>query len=326
MLRKSFRGKNWENITPATEETKPAGIDLDRAIEIFSGEYAEQGWAERSLKYHQENLSVLKKYLVYVRGIEDIGLVTHQVLKDFKGYLVNRGLKKNTVNGRIRTLRVFFGKLADLGYIPTNPAAGLEEIKKRETPVIVPFTDEQVRQLLAQPDQSTFVGLRDWVIMQVLLDTGVRVDELCSLRLGDIDFRHNTITVVRGKGSKTRNVLFGSATRKALLKYISRTGLNDPEGYLFLNQDGGQLKKRTVQDNISNYAQKAGIKGVRCSPHTFRHTFAKMFLMNGGDPYVLRDLMGHSTMNTVIIYLRLFRPDLEQKYRGKSPVDNLFKR
>jgi len=324
MLR-SFRGKNWEyeQLTPATNKIEPVGINIEEAIEIFAGEYAEQGWAKRSLQFHLDNLSVFKKYLMYCRDINDIGLVELQVLKDFKAHMANKGLKKNTINGRIRTLRVFFRKLNDLGYIRTDPSKGLDEIKKRESPEIIPFNDKQIRLLLAQPDRTTFTGLRDWVIMQVLLDTGIRVEELINLRIADIDFKHNSITVVRGKGSKTRNVFFGKTTRKALQKYIVKVGLRNQDEYVFLNQDGGQLKKRTVQDSIAKYAQKAGIQGVRCSPHTFRHTFAKMFLMNGGNPYVLRDLLGHTTMNTVTIYLRLFNPDLEKKYQGKSPVDNL---
>jgi integrase/recombinase XerD len=93
-----------------------------------------------------------------------------------------------------------------------------------------------------------------------------------------------------------------------------------------LNQDGYPLRPRSVEDRISLYARAAGIKGVRPSPHTFRHSFAKMFLMNDGDPYVLRDLLGHNTMAMVIIYLKLFREDLYKKYIGKSPVDNLSRR
>jgi integrase/recombinase XerD len=324
---KSFRGRNWDytdKSTPGTGKLEPIGISINDAIEIFASEYSELGWAKRTLKFHLENLNVLKKYLIFHQGIEDIGLISFQVLKDFRGYLINKGLKKNTINGRIRTLKVFFRKMQEIGHLPCNLSKGIEEIKKRESPEIVPFSDEQIRLLLGQPNRITFAGFRDWVIMQVLLDTGIRLEELCNLKVSSVDLKHNSIIVVRGKGSKTRIVVFGVTTKKALMKYMTKVGLKNPEEYLFLNQDGGQLKNRTVQENIANYGYKAGLKGVRCSPHTFRHTFAKNFLMSDGDPYVLRDLLGHSTMNTVTIYLRLFNPDLQKKYRGKSPVDKLF--
>lgn len=324
---KSFRGRNWDYIdksTPGTGKLEPIGISINDAIEIFASEYSEQGWAKRSLEAHLEGPSVFKKYLLNLRGIEDVGVIALDVLKDFRTSLINRGLKKNTINGRVRTLKVFFRKLYEANYIPFNPSTGIQEIKKRESPEIVPFTEKQMRLLLVQPNQTTFSGFRDWVLMQLLFDTGIRLDELCNIKLGHLDLKHNSILIIRGKGAKTRTVMFGRKTRKALIKYIAKTGLKNPDDYLFLNQDGGRLKNRSVQENISKYGQQAGLKEVRCSPHTFRHSFAKNFLMNGGDPYVLRDLLGHSSMNTVTIYLRLFSPDLEKKYRGKSPVDNLF--
>ncbi|MCG8401237.1 MAG: tyrosine-type recombinase/integrase, partial [Firmicutes bacterium] len=125
-----------------------------------------------------------------------------------------------------------------------------------------------------------------------------------------------------GKRNKSRTVFFGLKTRKKLMKYLNITK-GQSDDFLILSQDGFRIKSRTVQDNITKYARAAAITGVRPSPHTFRHTFAKMFLMNGGDPYVLRDLLGHNSMSTVILYLKLFREDLYQKYKGKSPVDRI---
>ncbi len=326
-MKRNFRNNyNRVNVIPEDSGPRLTGINLDRAIDLFTGEYTEQGWVERSLQFHKENLNVLFNYLGEIKLIDDIGLVTTEVLKDFIGYMRNKGLKENTINGRVKTFHVFFGIMTVLGYIPHDPSSVIRETKSRMKPVIIPFSEDQIKALLTQPNQKSFVGLRDWVMMQILLDTGIRVEELINVRFGNVDFKHNSIMVVRGKGQKTRTVIFGHVTRKALMRYVAKVGFSEPEEYLFLNQDGGQLKKRTVQDIISKYGEKAGIKGVRCSPHTFRHTFAKMFVLNEGDPYVLRDLLGHADMTTVTIYLKLFRPDLERKYRGKSPVDKLFRR
>jgi len=166
--------------------------------------------------------------------------------------------------------------------------------------------------------------MRDYMIMQLLLDSGIRLEELCSIRVSDVDIKGCSIYIRQGKGRKSRTVFFGIETRRSIAKYLTFTGIaNEGDTNLVLNQDGHPLRPRSIQERISLYAGTAGIKGVRPSPHTFRHTFAKMFLMNEGDPYALRDLLGHNTMSTVIIYLKLFREDLYKKYRGRSPVDGL---
>jgi integrase/recombinase XerD len=289
---------------------------MDEALEIFKNNYMLDDRSCRTLAFHLENLAVFDKYLAPT--LNGSG-VTSAVLEDYKMDMRHRNLKKNTINGRIKTLRVFFRILKESGYTTSDPAAGLKTIKGPK-PDIVPFTGEQILALFAQPDTTTFVGLRDRMIMQILLDTGIRLDELCGLDLESLDLKKCSLRVL-GKGRKLRAVMFGSETAKAIRKYLHFTGITD--GYLILSQDGLPLQSRSVQERITIYAKAAGIKGVRPSPHTFRHTFAKMFLMNGGDPYVLRDLLGHETMSTVIIYLKLFRDDLHKKYQGKSPVDRL---
>lgn len=301
--------------------TEYSAIDFDLAIDIFKDEYMRDEWSPRTLSFHTENLNVFRKY-IETQGMT-LGQVTPGVLDQFVKNMRSAGRKKNTINGRVKTLRVFFGILNKKGYIPQNPAFSLDTIQGPKTD-IKPFTSEQVKALLSKPDRSTFVGLRDYMIMQLLLDTGIRLDELCNAKVSDIDTKGCSLYVRLGKGRKSRTVFFGAETRKSVIKYLSVIGTaKDGELNLILNQDGGPLRPRSVQERISIYAEAAGIRGVRPSPHTFRHTFAKMYLMNEGDPYALRDLLGHNTMSTVILYLKLFRDDLRVKYRGKSPVDRL---
>lgn len=298
-----------------------SAIDFDLAVDVFKDEYMRDDWSTRTLSFHLENLSVFRKY-IETQGMT-LGQVTPGVLDQFVKNMRSAGKKKNTINGRVKTLRVFYRILHKKGYVPQNHAFSLDTIEGPETDII-PFTSEQVKALLSKPERSTFVGLRDYMIMEILLDTGIRLDEMCNAKVSDIDTKGCSLYVRLGKGRKSRTVFFGAETRKSVIKYLSVTGIvKDGEQNLILNQDGGPLKPRSVQERISIYAEAAGIRGVRPSPHTFRHTFAKMYLMNGGDPYALRDLLGHNTMTTVIRYLKLFREDLRVKYRGKSPVDRL---
>lgn len=318
---RNFRTKKiGQSDAPAVSE---CNIDFDEAIEIFKEQYMRDDWSQRTLDFHIENISNFKKFLITQVGDQES--ISHELLEKYIMSMRSARKKKNTINGRIKTLRVFLRVLYENEYIDFNPAASLKSIKGKSTEII-PFNDEQVKALLNMPDKDTFAGLRDYMIMRILLDTGIRLNELCNIRLSDINMKDYRIYIRKGKGRKSRTVFFGNDTRKTIQKYLNFTGLSDADEYLILNPDGFQLKPRSVQERISIHATAAGIKGVRPSPHTFRHTFAKMFLMNDGDPYVLKDLLGHNSMSTVIIYLKLFRDDLYKKYQGKSPVDRLFSR
>lgn len=321
MQNRSFRRRGVIKTYGSQHKENNLEIDFSTAITIFRDEYMRDDWSERTLAFHFENMAIFSKYLSLVGIGENISDISPRLLEDFIKSMRNAGKKRNTINGRIKTLRVFFRVLYDSGYISSNPADGLKTIKGPNSN-ITPFTDEQIAKLLAQPDQNTFTGLRDHLIMTIFLDTGIRLDELCSIRISVIDIKNGTIYIEKGKGNKSRTVFFGLETRKKLLKYIQIIQ-GQGDDFLILNQDGFRIKPRTVQDNIAKYARAAGITGVRPSPHTFRHTFAKMFLMNDGDPYALRDLLGHNSMSTVILYLKLFREDLHKKYKGKSPVDRI---
>lgn len=315
----SFRGR--QNIIPE-ESSQPkdaVSIDFPTAIAIFKNEYMRDDWSQRTLAFHLENLAIFKKFLLLSSTGDNINAISPRILEDFVKSMRHAGKKKNTINGRIKTLRVFFRVLNESGYISSNPAAGLKTIKG-PGPSIIPFSDEQVAKLLMQPDQNTFTGLRDYLIMSLLLDTGIRLYELCNIRVSDINIKDCTIFIRKGKGNKSRTVFFGLDTRKKLLAYL-KIAKCEGEDFLILNQDGYPLKPRSVQDNIAKYARAAGITGVRPSPHTFRHTFAKMYLMNGGDPYALKDLLGHNCMSTANLYVKLFKSDLHKKY--KSPIDRI---
>ncbi|MEG6512445.1 tyrosine-type recombinase/integrase [Desulforamulus ruminis] len=312
-----FRKKVYN--TPVGDVEVGDSFDMEEAVDLFTDAYMYDDWSKRTLKFHLENLAAFKKFLLTrQKGAR----VSSRLLGDFIGEMRKNGRKLNTINGRIKTLRVFFRVLCEKEYIGKNPAENLRTIKGAGSEII-PFSQEQVKALLAAPDKNTFVGLRDYMIMLILLDTGVRLDELVHVRPSDISLNSKSIFIRSGKGKKSRTVYFGAETRKAIQKYLKYIGIRDEERPLLLNQDGQPLRPRTIQERIAEYAKNAQIKGVRCSPHTFRHTFSKMFLMGGGDPYVLRDLLGHSTMSTVITYIKLFREDLQKKYRGNSPVDKL---
>lgn len=187
---------------------------------------------------------------------------------------------------RLRTLRQFFGFLVNEGYLAENPAARVEKLKTAET-LIVAMNKEQVRRLLAIPDRTTFTGIRDYTIMLLLLDTGLRLSEVSGLRLGDINFTENHIKVM-GKGAKERTVPLQGKLKKALKEYLAHRGNEPDHDYVFISVENRPLTNRNLQERIKIISQKAGVNEVRTSPHTWRHTFARFYILNGGDPFSLK--------------------------------------
>ncbi len=149
------------------------------------------------------------------------------------------------------------------------------------------------------------------------------MSELVNLQIKDLDLERGFFKVM-GKGARERLVPFGAKVQTALWKYIHKfrpEPFHPNIGNLFLRSDGWSLTCDQVYRLIRNYGRKAGIEGVRCSPHTFRHTFAKKFLINGGDLFTLQKILGHSSLAVVRMYVELTSEDVQIQHRRYSPVD-----
>jgi site-specific recombinase XerD len=191
---------------------------------------------------------------------------------------------------------------------------------------IVPtFTDSQIQELLNTIDTRTPKGYRDYAIILALLDTGMRVSELCRLKLDDVWLEEGMLKVL-GKGNKERLIPVGKQVQRSFWHYISRFR-PDPAtanfGFLFLTRDGRPMTKDRVEKIIAHYGKKAGLKGVRCSPHTLRHTAAVKFLRNGGDVFSLQRMLGHASLEMTRRYCELANIDVKRAHTTASPVDNL---
>ena len=231
-------------------------------------------------------------------------------------------LSPTTINHYIRTTQQFFAFLLEEGYLLEDPAKPLKKVKAPKV-IIEAFTVDQVKELFAMPNKKTFVGFRDYCIMLVLLDTGVRLSELLNIRLDDVDLQQRKIKVM-GKGAKERYVFFNTTTRDALKKYMDVRGRSLHHSFLWISREDGPLKRETIQERLAQYGQQAGLKNVRVSPHTFRHSFAKLFILNGGNTLALQNLLGHSTLEMVRHYVNLWGTDLQAMHRQFSPVDKIF--
>lgn len=205
---------------------------------------------------------------------------------------------------------------------------------KPERRVITPFSDDDIRALLSSLGSSrsyrrgTTIQIkhtlpnheRNEAIIFMLLDTGIRVTELCTLTMRKLDLRNRGIQVI-GKGEKERYIPFSARTGKSLFRYLTVRQTDSLYENVFLSQDGGELDRTDILHMLTALGKRAGVEG--CHPHRFRHTFAVNYLRNGGDPYTLQVILGHSTMEMVQTYLKLSQIDFETKHRLASPVENM---
>lgn len=229
------------------------------------------------------------------------------------------GLATLTITGRIRSCRPLFRFLyPDQKWVPllANAASSAPERK------LHCFTHEEVQAILHQPDQKTFVGYRNYVMMLVFLDTGIRLAEMSHLQLDDVLLEEQSIRIVRSKGSKSRYVPISTTCLKHLQSYIQLRGeLQLPD--LWITRCNKPLQRGAIMKIIQKHCRGALQSRLFGSAHTFRHTMARMFLMNGGNVYALQHILGHSTLEMTRNYVRLLASDLQVQHERWSPVESL---
>jgi integrase/recombinase XerD len=231
-------------------------------------------------------------------------------------------LSLQTVRGYVRSIKTFFTWCVDEGLLDVSPATRLVQPKAPEY-LIPTFSQQHIETMLASCDQADPLGFRDYVLLLVFLDTGMRLSELCGLRVGDV---HDRYVRVFGKGRKEREIGIHPEVGKLLWKYIQkyRKPANPAEEGLFVGRYGEPLKLSGVEDLFKRLKRNCNLEGVRVSPHTFRHTFAKMYLEQGGELFKLSREMGHSTVQVTEGYLKQFRSaEARREHTDFSPIGQL---
>lgn len=297
-----------------------------------------EGKSPNTIRIYTTALSILQRFLGRKGFPTDVTRIGPEEIREFIGYLQNtnafiehpftgpqqKGLTGHTINCYLRAIRAFWGWLLAEEFIEINPFDKIT-IPKPPKKVITPFSEEQIRALLNTIDTKSAIGFRDWTIVLTLLDTGIRVSELTDLRLDDANLEQRHLKI-RGKGNKERIVPIGISVQRAIARYLTKYRANpiySLSDNLFLNRDGVPLTPNRIESIVERYASRAGIQGVRTSPHTFRHTFAIAYLRNGGDVFTLQRILGHETLDMVRNYVCLAQYDLQEAHLRCSPVDNL---
>jgi integrase/recombinase XerD len=306
---------------------------LANLIDGFRLSCQTEGKSPRTVEWYVCFLERFNEFLTNRKLPSDVKEIDITYLRTFVRYLQTEARNRRngnalsvaTVQGYCRTLKAFFSWLMREGYIESNPTYKLP-IPKGAGKLINTFGTDQITRLIEVCQRADDLGQRNLAIFLLLLDSGIRVSELVSINLEDVDLAEGHIKIRIGKGNKERIVPIGSLVQKALWKYINNSRaqpITDKVRSLFLSNNGLPLTRSGIQQLIRRCGKRAGINGVRCSPHTLRHTFSRNYLVNGGDIFSLQRILGHSSLASVRTYLNLFAEDIKRQHQRFSPVDNL---
>lgn len=301
----------------------PHGFDkvlTANASEAFLLRCQAQNLSAGTITWYTDRLRLWNLF-IEAKGVTMAKEVTPELIRLYLEDMRKRKMASGYVTRSYGALRCFFGFLARERMIPQNPFALIAK-PRMEQKLIKPLTMEQARLLLAGINKRTFQGQRLWTMTVLILDTGLRVSEVLGLRLDQVDFQAGALRVM-GKGAKERQVPFSSVAKQALWNYITRRGEVPGQDLVFISQFGQRLERCWMQKALRRANVKIGLQGVRLSPHTLRHTFATQYIINGGDAFSLQDILGHSTINMVRLYVTLANRDVAMLHRRFSPMERM---
>ena len=241
--------------------------------------------------------------------------------EDILGYMASLNSKSaRTSARRLSSLRRFFQYLAREGHINSDPSARIAA-PRIGRPLPKSLTEAEVEDLLAAPDTSTAIGQRDRAMLEVLYATGLRVSELVSLQMGQVNLRQGVVRVI-GKGNKERLVPLGEEAVDWLEKFIRQGRVEllqgPPVATLFPSRRGRMMTRQNFWYALRRYAVQAGITKT-LSPHVLRHAFATHLLNHGADLRVVQMLLGHSDISTTQIYTHVARERLKNLHAEHHP-------
>jgi len=278
----------------------------------------EKNFAQNTINSYRRDLTNLVNFLE-AKGIKLWEQITKNVLTEFSRELASHRLSASSRRRAISAVRSFFKYLSQQKNLEENPAEALESPKVGR-PLPHFLTIEQVNTLVQQPNVSTPLGLRDRTLLELLYATGLRVSELISLKLEQVDIEQGLIRVI-GKGKKERIVLFGEISKEWLMKYLNyaRPKLAGSKFFphLFISRRGKPLTRQIVWRMIGIYAKKAGL--LSAHPHQIRHSFATHLLEGGADLRAVQTLLGHASITTTEIYTNVQPSYLIEEHKKHHP-------
>jgi site-specific recombinase XerD len=290
----------------------------------------QRGLSENTERVYLADLQAFREYLL--REYLALRDMDRSTLRGYLAWLATpareggKGYQRVSVARKLTVLRSFYLFLVQEGMFQSTPVPSGRSFRLKVAKPLPTFLGHrEAERLLDAPDDSTSMGLRDKTILELLYACGIRLAEIHGMNLADINFGQRSI-LVRGKGNKERETLFGEAAESALLRYLNESRpLLDEEAApgektdaLFLNRYGQRLSRRSIEALVRKYGTAAGTRDD-VHPHTLRHTYATHMLEGGADLRVIQELLGHSSPQTTQIYTHVTKTEALHAYLAHHP-------
>lgn len=281
----------------------------------------ERKYPENTVTSYLKDIYNYNKYIH--QKILNFKTITKDEIREYLKYLDKEKKSKSSISRQLSALRNFYTFLLHKEIVDNNPFKNINNPKKdKKLPNFL--QNDELQNIFDSIDTTSELGIRNRLIIELLYATGIRVSELTSLKLEEIDI-HNKEIKITGKGNKERIVYFGDYAKKFLLLYINKSrktllGTNN-NSYLLINNKGTKLTNRGVEFIVDEIVKKASLKH-NISPHVLRHTFATDMLNNGADLKSVQELLGHESLSTTQIYTHITNERLRSVYLHTFPRQN----
>lgn len=296
--------------------SKKSTLTISEAFEMFIRKCKIKNLTDLSISSYEKKMV---HFYEFMDKEEPITTVTADTVDDYILWLrENTEANDITINSYLRSVRAFLYYCMECNYIPSFKIRLIKAEKKiKET-----YTDEELVRLLQKPDinNCSFSCYKTWVFENYLLATGNRISTALDVRICDLNFEGGTITLCKTKNRKQQIIPLSHTLADILQEYLQIRGGEDDD-YLFCNEYGQKASERTYQQLVRRYNIKRNVNKTSC--HTFRHTFAKNWILNRGDMFRLQKILGHSDLTVTKEYVQMFGQDLQMDFEKFNPLDNL---
>lgn len=291
-------------------------ITVEKAFELFIRKCKVKNLTDNSIKsYQQKN----REFIEYVGASTQIREISKDKVEDFIIDKMDKGnINSITMNSYLRSIRAFLYYIMECKYMKSFKIESVKAEKKiKET-----YTNEELMRLLQMPDldRCTFSDFKIWAFENYLLATGNRISTALNVRIEDINFEDNIIIIRRTKNRKQQIIPLSNTLSEVLKQYLEVRG-GSPADYLFCNNYGEKGDIRTYQQQVQDYNVERQVNKTSC--HLFRHTFAKQWILAGGDIFRLQKILGHSDLTVTKEYVAMFGQDLQLDFEKFNPLDNM---
>ena len=296
--------------------SKKSNLSIQEAFDLFIRKCKIKNLTDLSISSYEKKMV---HFYEFIDKSDPITAVTKDTVDDYILWLrENTEANDITINSYLRSVRAFLYFCMEDKYIPTFKIQLIKAEKKiKET-----YTDDELVRLLEKPDvdNCSFSCYKTWVFENYLLGTGNRISTALDLHIGDINFQSGVIILRKTKNRKQQIIPLSATLAEILQGYLQIRG-GEADDYVFCNEYGEQASCRTYQQLVRRYNRKRGVEKTSC--HTFRHTFAKNWILNSGDMFRLQKILGHSDLTVTKEYVNMFGQDLQMDFEKFNPLDNL---